>query len=105
MEYRMHSNDGCLHVAVKGDIDHHAADPLRKAVEDAIVRIRPKALILDFSGVEFMDSSGFGFIRGRYKSMARMGGSVTVTGCRERIGKLLILSGAGKYVTIQGVKK
>ncbi len=105
MEYRILTQKGNMTVKILGDIDHHSAAPLREDVECAIKKDKPCTLIIDMSGVEFMDSSGFGFIMGRYKSMSASNGTVSVIGCRERILKLLKMSGTDKFVKIEGSKK
>ena len=104
MKYEVKSTDKTLYVRICGEIDHHAAAPLRDATDNAIRESAPNILVIDMSGVELMDSSGFGFVMGRYKLMSLSGGSVTVTGCKERILKLLKMSGADRYVSIEGRK-
>ena len=47
-----------LTVHLCGEIDHCAAEGLRNEIEMQIVRQNAKRLILDFSQVTFMDSSG-----------------------------------------------
>ena len=62
-----------LTVHLCGEIDHCAAEGLRNEIEMQIVRQNAKRLILDFSQVTFMDSSGVGMIIGRYKTMHARG--------------------------------
>ena len=64
-----------LTVHLCGEIDHCAAEGLRNEIEMQIVRQNAKRLILDFSQVTFMDSSGVGMIIGRYISFLGRGGS------------------------------
>jgi len=94
-------SDNILTVSLAGEIDHHNIEPVREAVDGAILSRRPSLLILDFSKISFMDSSGFGFVMGRYKTMNSLGGQVIVRGSNKRIKMILELSGAGKYVTIE----
>ena len=101
MRLKMDKQDGCLVVGLLGELDHHGATELRETVDAEIESTGPSCLVLDFSGVEFMDSSGFGFVMGRYKKMHRTGGTVTVRGARGHVKKMLELSGAGKYVTLE----
>ncbi len=105
MQFKINSEKGKMTVKIAGDIDHHSADPLREGVETAIKKDRPALLVLDMSGVDFMDSSGFGFVMGRYKTMDLSGGAVSVIGCKDRILKMLRLSGADKFVSIEGRTK
>ena len=41
-----------------GELDHHGAKGLLENLEREIERTLPLSLVLDFSGVTFMDSSG-----------------------------------------------
>ena len=47
-----------LELALKGELDHHGAKGLLTCLEQEIQRSLPLVLVLDFSGVTFMDSSG-----------------------------------------------
>ena len=62
-----------LTVYLTGEIDHCVAEGLRNEIEMLIVAHDPHRLILDFSQVSFMDSSGIGMIIGRYKTMIARG--------------------------------
>ncbi|MBQ9415179.1 MAG: STAS domain-containing protein [Clostridia bacterium] len=80
-------------VHLAGELDHHNAGPLRARVDEVIRMKRPKKLVLDFSGISFMDSSGIGFVMGRYKQMQSIGGELTVSGASPRMEKVMRLAG------------
>ena len=61
-----------------GEIDHHGASRLRETIDDSVRRTCPRLLVLDFGGVEFMDSSGIGIVLGRYRLMQDMGGKLAL---------------------------
>ena len=67
-----------LHVALSGEIDHHCAAALREQCDQAITKLRPAMLILDFDNVSFMDSSAVGFVMGRYRTLTAFGGEMQV---------------------------
>ncbi|MBQ1191695.1 MAG: STAS domain-containing protein, partial [Bacteroidales bacterium] len=48
------------------------------ALDSKIETINPKLLILDFTNISFMDSSGIGLVMGRYKLMQYIGGSLKI---------------------------
>ena len=62
MEIRARDNERELLLELSGDIDHHGARNALKEVEMAIDAALPRLLVLDFSGVTFMDSSGIALI-------------------------------------------
>ena len=79
-----------------GEIDHHLAVGLREGIDGMLYRKKPKRLILDYSGVGFMDSSGIGLIIGRADVAEGMGCEVRVSGLSAHLKKLVRLSGVGK---------
>ncbi len=86
-------SDKILTVFLNGEIDHHTAVGLRNKTDSEIIKNNPKELILDFSDVTFMDSSGVGLVIGRYKLANETGCKTTVTGLKERDKKILMMSG------------
>ncbi len=50
-------------------------------------------IVLDFSDVDFMDSSGIGVVLGRYKKLVKKGGRVYVAGCSNHMEKILDMAG------------
>ena len=89
--------DGLL-VRLTGELDHSACDGLRRELDGLIARTGATRLLLDLSGLEFMDSSGIGLIIGRYKRMARRGGSVAVIAANRRIDRLFDMAGLYQLV-------
>ena len=65
--------DSRITVRLCGEIDHHNAGEIREYIDRNIALRKPRELILDFSGVSFMDSSGIGLIMGRYRIIRENG--------------------------------
>ena len=57
-------------------------------------------LTLDFSGVQFMDSSGVGLIMGRYRLVSEWGGEICVANLPRRLERLVSLAGIRDLCTI-----
>ena len=71
-----------LYAYLSGEVDHDAAQSLRIQLDDALVSRTPQTLVLDFSGVGFMDSSGIGLILGRQRSARTLGTTLqSCAGC------------------------
>ena len=94
-----------LRAALSGEIDHHSARELRIQIDDAISRAVPQKLIMDFSAVTFMDSSGIGLIMGRYKQMSVYGGSLQITGLGAQQRKVMRLAGLDKLCSFDQAQK
>ena len=61
--------DKLLVFEITEELDHHAAEIIRKRADYEIQRFMPKKVIFDFKRVGFMDSAGIGLIMGRYKKL------------------------------------
>lgn len=85
---------------IKGDLDHHTAKFIRTEIDREIKDKNSKTLIIDFSAVTFMDSSGIGLVMGRYKLMEEMGGRVLVACPPNYIKKVLNLAGIDRLTGI-----
>ena len=83
---------------IKGEVDHHSAMPLRQAIDKSMKAFGCSDLVLDFSGVEFMDSSGIGVVLGRYKKLQKSGGKIYISGCSNYIENLLDMAGVFSIV-------
>ena len=96
---------GMLSVALYGEIDHHSAVIVRSEIDGMIAEHRPERLVLDLSGIDFMDSSGLGLIMGRYALMQKIGGELTLSSPNERILKILRLAGLERIIKIEDGEK
>lgn len=97
-----HTADGdTLLVRLKGEIDHHSAVSLRGGVDALIYEKRPARLLLELSAVGFMDSSGLGFIMGRYSLMKSLGGRTLILDPSPQTVRILELAGIRRIVPIE----
>ena len=101
MEIRARDANRELLLEFSGDIDHHGARNALKEVEMAIDAALPRLLILDFSGVTFMDSSGIGLIMGRWRLMQEQGGHLPVQGVPRSLRKVMKVSGLDKLGVLE----
>ena len=94
-------NGDSLPVYLEGEIAHGQRQHGRQG-SDAALKTRPVSkLVLDFSDVHFMDSSGVGMIIGRYKTVKALGGQVYARGLNPPISRLFRLAGLHRIITIQ----
>lgn len=100
------SKDGrILTAALSGEIDHHTAKLQREGIDEMLFKARPELLVLDFSEVKFMDSSGIGLIIGRAEVCEGIGCRVNITGLSQTLKKLVRLSGIEKIKCLNIVEK
>lgn len=87
-----------LVICMAEDLDHHNATFIKEQ-SDKLLNSKPiKNIIFDFSGTNFMDSSGIGVIMGRYKKVMLTGGKAAVTGVNVSVDRILKLSGLYKII-------
>ena len=96
-------SDGELLVFLQGEINHHSAVSTRAAIDEKVLELCPKNLVLDLADAPFMDSSGLGLVMGRYQRMQELGGTLTVANPSAEHKKIFKLAGLNKLVKI--VKK
>lgn len=85
---------------IMGELDHHTAKYIRGDIDIAIKENNPQRLIIDFSNVTFMDSSGIGLVMGRYKIMSELSGTVMIANPPPYIRRVMQLSGIDKLCRI-----
>ncbi|MDF2951915.1 MAG: hypothetical protein K0S18_1498 [Anaerocolumna sp.] len=88
----------CLVIKLLEELDHHNAITIREQSDKLIAGRNVKDIIFDFTGTDFMDSSGIGVIMGRYKKIIFAGGQVAVTGVNQSIDRIFRLSGLYKII-------
>ena len=89
-----------LSVYLLCEIDHHTAKSIRADVDERLMNEKPKILVLDFSKVSFMDSSGIGLILGRASKAEEIGAKVVIKGLSPTQKKLVRMSGMEKLEII-----
>ncbi len=85
---------------LSGEIDHHSAKTMREEIDARLCKDKPSILILDFSSVGFMDSSGIGLIIGRSEIAEALGACVRLRGLSGTMKKVVKLSGIEKIKNI-----
>ncbi|MBO5009921.1 MAG: anti-sigma factor antagonist [Clostridia bacterium] len=93
-----------LTASLTAEIDHHTARRIRERIDSELFLRKPEILVLDFSGVGFMDSSGLGLILGRCSVAEGIGASVRVTGASDQLMRLIRLSGLERVRNLSVVK-
>lgn len=88
-------------VSVSGEIDHHNAAVFRYEADEAIQASLSPNVRIDLGDVTFMDSSGIGFVMGRYRVVQSYGGNLEVVNLSERIYSMMKLAGLDKLVKLR----
>jgi len=94
-----YAKDGIEVVDVEGEIDIYTAPRLRELLIDLVSKNNYQ-LIVNLDKVEFLDSNGLGVLVGGLKRVRAQDGSLDVVCTRERILKILRVTGLTKVFGI-----
>lgn len=101
MEMTVRQEERCLEIALIGELDHHADREIGGRLDRAIEAALPLRLVLDWSGVTFMDSSGIAVVMRVRQRVRDLGGAVTLRGVRPQARKVLDAAGLDRFVTVE----
>ncbi len=88
-----------------GELDHNVSEYARKKIDAAVDNYRIGNLVLDFSKVTFMDSSGIGMVLGRYRKMGERSDRLAITGCSKNIRNILNMAGIFSIIDYYDTRK
>jgi anti-sigma B factor antagonist len=104
VEVRAYEVDGRAVVAAFGDFDVYTAPELRECLEAQILSGH-RHIVIDLTGVTFMDSSALGVLVGARKHALRLEGSVNLVCIDDRIVKLFRITGMTQVFAIHASVK
>ena len=100
MEVITYQIKNMLWIRVPEELDHCAADIIRRKCEIIFLDQKRKHVVFDFSGTSFMDSAGIGMLFGRYRQLSVRGGLLFVYRPTKRILHLMEMAGLIRYINI-----
>ncbi len=89
--------DNCV-IYLEGELDEHSARMIRDDVDKFIESERLRSLTLDMAGVSFVDSTGLGFVLGRYKKMREKHAELLLASVPAHVDKVFRASGVYNFV-------
>lgn len=92
-------DDGRTVVQVVGEIDVYTAPQLRERLDHEI-EAGVHHLVVDLSGVTFMDSTGLGVLVGRLKQIRLHDGTMRIVCSHDRVLKVFVITGLDKVFSI-----
>jgi len=98
-------SNGVMIYYLPKELDHYAADLIKRKSETVFETEKINFLIFDFKDTVFMDSSGIGLITGRFRKVYDKGGSVYVVNVSGVIDKILNMSGIYRIINKRDSKE
>ena len=90
-----------LYIRFDGELDQRNVEGLRYKIIELIEKYHIKYLVFNFEKLKFMDSSGIGFIIGRYNYLKKINGSVILCSMNDQIRRLVMLSGLARICQLR----
>ncbi|MBO5240065.1 MAG: anti-sigma factor antagonist [Clostridia bacterium] len=99
MKILFNRRNDALYIKLRGELDEHSASGARREVDRlADLNADCEQAVFDLAEVSFMDSTGIGFLIGRYKKFNRYGVKVYITNPSQTTDKILAMSGVYSLV-------
>ena len=93
MNVQMTIRGGTLVMRLKGDLDQASIESLKRKSVDIIDKYYIRNIVFNLEQVSFMDSSGIGYIIGRYTQVKNRRGKIIVCSMNTLIERIFNLSG------------
>lgn len=90
-------------LALSGELDMTSA-PTFQATISGLIEAGHRCIVVDLSGLDFLDSSGLKVIIGAHKALSRMGGRLTLRRPREIALNVLRITGLADIIPIEMVE-
>ncbi|MBN6888576.1 anti-sigma B factor antagonist [Cytobacillus horneckiae] len=97
----VNNNETLTEVTVNGEIDVYTAPKLK----EELIPLSEKEnvdMIVDLSGVSYMDSTGLGVFVGLFKNVRAHEGSFKIIGLSSRLQRLFEITGLADIIDISG---
>lgn len=95
----LRKSDDATIVVLAGDVDLHESPALHATLVE-IAKERPKRLMLDLTGVPYMDSSGVGTFVEVFRRVTAYKGKMVLYGMNSRVRSLFEITKLDRFFTI-----
>ena len=95
MEIKYLNKDDGIYAELYGELDEYSAEYVRISLDDQLkTNYRNKnKIILDFSNVSFMDSTGIGILLGRYNKFSKNNINMYIKNPTSYVNRIFEMSG------------
>ena len=103
MEIKYTTNNNELTAKLYGELDEYTAEYVRISLDTLLADmsfVDNAKVILDFSHVNFMDSTGIGVLLGRYKKFAKRKITLCIANPTAHVDRILKMSGIYNLVPL-----
>ncbi|MBR4800237.1 MAG: STAS domain-containing protein [Clostridia bacterium] len=90
--------NGEITVFLHGDLDEYGAGKIKDEIDQTISSHPARAFVFDMKDVAFVDSTGLGFLLGRYKKLRAKRAELLVKNVNPQVDKVFKTSGVYSFV-------
>ncbi len=100
LTYKIENSDGKMIVTLSGRVDNEGALPFQEAL-DKTFEVNPRSVVLDLSGIAFINSTGIGKLLLFYKRIKNRSGEIVITGINDDVHTLFKAIRLDKLIPIE----
>ena len=101
MNIDLKTDRGNVVIKFSGEMDEHSVKSVRERIDEIIDRSNGlRTMTFDMSGVTFIDSTGLGFVIGRYKKLKAVRAELVLCGVSKPVDKVFSTSGIYRFVPV-----
>lgn len=104
MNVEINQSNSCIEVLVSGEIDAYTT-PRLKDVISPLANQEQVEMVIDLSGVSFIDSTGLGMLVCLFKTVKSNNGKFTIIGLSNRLRRLFDITGLADIIQISSIAK
>ncbi|NLL12888.1 MAG: STAS domain-containing protein [Fibrobacter sp.] len=93
-------SENSITAKLEGKLVAGSIDEFRERLKE-LIKNGPNTVILDLSDVNFIDSTGIGFLAATYNSLSKTGGTLKIIGLSEEIYDFFISLRLNAYFNIE----
>ena len=93
-------SDGRLTVSLTGELDQHEARSAMRGLDDLLEEYLPRDLVLDLSGLNFMDSSGIALMIRVHRRIRDMGGRMWIENPAKQPKRVIDTAGIDRLIPV-----
>jgi anti-anti-sigma factor len=101
MQIQQSRANGLARIELKGRFDFNSHRSFRSACDTALQDGQVTEVEIDFSSVDYLDSSALGMLLLARERAASVGRQVSLSNCRGTVGEVLHIANFGKLFTIR----
>ena len=99
MDIEVTQTGGVTLVVPKGDLDMGTADQMKRTLSDLVEKGQSK-LVMDLTGVAYVDSSGLGALVAAMKQARAVGGNLKLCGLQEDVRSIFEMTRLIKVMAV-----